>query len=80
MMNISPLVVPKEWDGVTGGDERVSVDMLAGNGIKSAVIIRKGGALQVLKRKHATRKAILGMQPYRLGEGFHYLTPSGKIP
>ena len=80
MMNISPQVVPKEWDGETGGDERVAVDVWPGNGMKSAVIIRKGGALQVLKRKHATRKAILGVQPYRLGEGFHYLTPNGRIP
>ena len=42
------------------------------------VIIRKSGAVQVVKRKYMTRKIIFGDKPHKLGTDTYFLTPVGR--
>jgi len=82
--NVTPRIVPRVWDGVTGKDESVElkplegIDTLPKIGTKAVVVVRKGGAAQVVKRKYASRRFLLGEHPYKLGDDFYYLTPVGR--
>ena len=81
--NVDPAQLPREWDGVTDKDVHLELKRIDGSAPmdfddKFMVVIRKGGAVQILKRKYAIRRHVLGDAPYRLGKDTCFLTPAGK--
>lgn len=81
--NVDPSQLPREWDGVTDKNRHLELKRIDGSepmdfDDKFLVVVRKGGAVQTLKRKHATRRLVLGDTPYRFGKDTCFLTPAGK--
>lgn len=81
--NVDPSGLPREWDGVTDKDTLLELKPLEGVeplrfGDKAIVIVRKGGAAQVIKRKYMKLKTIFGDKPFKLGKDTYYLTPVGR--
>ena len=42
------------------------------------VVVRKGGAAQVIKRKYMIPKCVFSRTPYELGPDTYFLTPVGR--
>ena len=81
--NVDPAQLPRAWDGVTDKDVHLELKRIDGSvpmdyDDKFMVVVRKGGSVQILKRKYATRRLVLGDTPYRLGKDTCFLTPAGK--
>lgn len=81
--NVDPAELPREWDGKTDKDKLLELKPLEGVeplrfGDKAIVIVRKGGAAQVIKRKYMKLKTIFGDKPFKLGKDTYYLTPVGR--
>lgn len=47
-------------------------------GNRAIVVVRKGGAAQVIKRKYMKLRTIFGDKPFKLGKDTYYLTPIGR--
>lgn len=82
--NFDPSVLPREWDGVTDMDKPLPLRPVAGApelkyGDKYIVIVRRGGATQVIKKKYLKLGVIFNRQPYKLGEKVRILTPVGEV-
>ena len=81
--NVDPSGLPREWDGVTDKDTLLELKPLEGVeplrfGDKAIVVVRKGGAAQVIRRKYMARKIIFGGMPFKFGKDTYYLTPVGR--
>ena len=81
--NLDPSQFSRAWDGVTGADRKLELAQLPGAdelriGKKAVVIVRKGGASNVLKAKYCKLKHVFN-GPYELGEDTYFLTPAGKV-
>ena len=73
----------REWDGETDKDKLLELKPLEGAeplrfGNRAIVVVRKGGAAQVIKRKYMKLRAIFGDKPFKLGKDTYYLTPIGR--
>lgn len=82
--NFDPSVLPREWDGVTDMDKPLPLRPVAGApelkyGDKYIVIVRRGGATQVIKKKYLKLGVLFNCQPYKLGENVRILTPVGEV-
>ena len=82
--NFDPSVLPREWDGVTDKDKPLPLRPVAGApelkyGDKYIVIVRRGGATQVIKKKYLKLGVLFNRQPYKLGEKVRILTPVGEV-
>ena len=81
--NVDPAELPREWDGETDKDKLLELKPLEGVeplrfGNRAIVVVRKGGAAQVIKRKYMKLGTIFGDKPFRLGKDTYYLTPVGR--
>lgn len=82
--NFDPSVLPREWDGVTDRDKPLPLRPVVGApelkfGDKYVVIVRRGGATQVIKKKYLKLGVLFSRQPYKLGEKVRILTPVGEV-
>lgn len=82
--NFDPSVLPREWDGVTDKDKPLPLRPVAGApelkfGDKYIVIVRCGGATQVIKKKYLKLGVLFNRQSYKLGENVRILTPVGEV-
>lgn len=82
--NFDPSVLPREWDGVTDMDKPLPLRPVAGApelkfGDKYVVIVRRGGATQVIKKKYLSLGVLFNRQSYKLGENVRILTPVGEV-
>ena len=81
--NVDPAVLPREWDGKTGKDELIELKPIEGVeplrfGNRGIVVVRKGGAAQVVKRRYMKLGTIFGDKPFKLGKDTYFLTPVGR--
>ena len=75
--------MPREWDGKTDKDKLLELNPLEGVeplrfGNKAIVVVRKGGAAQVIKRRYMKLGTIFGDKPFKLGKDTYFLTPVGR--
>lgn len=83
--NINPDLLPAAWDGVTDSDKTIPTRKTSSKFFppllndKAVIIIRKSGAIQVVKTSNLTLKSIYNKSPFSLGEEVEYLTPTGRI-
>ena len=76
--NIDPADIPLEWDE-TSGKERIPLKAFKTLEGEWAVIVRKGGASQVLRRKYLTASVFYGAPTGRISGTVTYLTPDGRV-
>ena len=81
--NVDPAELPSEWDGETDKDKLLELKPLEGVeplrfGNRAIVVVRKGGASQVVKRKSMTLGTIFGDKPFKFGKDTYFLTPVGR--
>ena len=81
--NVDPAELPREWDGETDKDKLLELKPLEGVeplrfGNRAIVVVRKGGAAQVIKRKYMKLRTIFGGKPFKLGKDTYFLTPVGR--
>ena len=82
--NFDPSVLPREWDGVTDMDKPLPLRPVDGaqelkDADKYIVVVRRGGAAQVIKKKYLKLGVLFNRQPYKLGEKVRILTPVGEV-
>ena len=82
--NFDPSVLPREWDGVTDMDKPLPLRPVDGaqelkDADKYIVVVRRGGAAQVIKRKYLKLGVLFNHQPYKLGEKVRILTSVGEV-
>ena len=75
--NVDPAELPREWDGETDKDKLLELEPLEGAeplrfGNRAIVVVRKGGAAQVIKRKYMKLRTIFGDKPFKLGKDTYY--------
>ena len=83
--NFNPSVIPREWSDEEmrhRGELRIkAIDGAAPRiaGLKKVVVVRNGGAAQILWPKYITVSFMFGKQPYKLAADTYFLTPAGKM-
>ena len=83
--NFNPEYLLDKWDGITDGDKPLPIGPASGAakslfGDRAIVIIYKGGAASVIKKKDLNYNSIYQRQAFRVPEAPHplaYLTPKG---
>lgn len=81
--NVDPSGLPRKWDGQFEPAAHDWLKPLAGAppsrlGNFAMVVVRKGGAAQVIKRKYMIPKCVFSRTPYELGPDTYFLTPVGR--
>ena len=81
--NVDPSGLPRKWDGQFEPAAHDWLKPLAGAppsrlGNFAMVVVRKGGAAQVIKRKYMIPKCVFNGTPYELGPDTYFLTPVGR--
>ena len=76
--NIDPADIPLEWDETTG-KEWIPLKAAKAQEGEWVVIVRMGGASQVLRRKYLTASVFYGAPTGRISGTVTYLTPDGRV-
>ena len=83
--NFNPALLRHKWDGVTGGSEHLPIGPASGAaksmfGDKAIIVVRKGGAVETIRKKFLTYEVLYKRQPFDLtntNPPLVYLTPTG---
>ena len=83
--NFNPKLLPSKWDGISDDSVRLPIGPASGAAKsllddKAIVVVRKGGAAQVIKAKDLTYETLYGGQAFDLTDAktpVVYLTPKG---
>ena len=90
--NFDPAQIPRTWSGADdSGRTPLALHRIEGSGVqdghsdlvsvladKAAIVVRKGGAAQIVKAKFLRPRLVFGSQPWRLPAGMYWLTPTGR--
>lgn len=83
--NINPAHLPIAWDGMTDSEKTIPTWKSSAKffppllNVKVVIIIRKSGAIEVIRSSNLTLKSMYNKSPFSLGEEVEYLTPTGRI-
>ncbi|MBQ9431272.1 MAG: hypothetical protein IJU44_06945 [Kiritimatiellae bacterium] len=83
--NINPALLLQFWDGTTDGEKIIPLGKSSGAlslpllKDRAAIIIRKTGAIQVIKAKNLSLKTLYNRAPFHLDNEIEYLTPKGRV-
>ena len=85
--NFNPALLLRKWDGRTDGEKPLPVGPASGApksmfGDQAIVVVRKGGAVEVIKAKSLTYDVLYKKQAFDLTNmkpPFKYLTPTGVV-